>query len=92
MGAGGDIEKDHFVGALIVIAEREFDGVADVAEFARLGFAKLNAACYVSIVDIKTRDDTFCNHGIIKSRFMAEGKSFRAVKDFLNRGGMNAVW
>jgi hypothetical protein len=77
MRAGGDVEKDHFVGALIVVAEREFHRVAHAAELARLGFAKLDAACYFSVVDIKARDDTFCNHTTIKSRFGMQGKSFR---------------
>jgi hypothetical protein len=77
MRAGGDVEKNHFVGALIVIAEREFHRVAHAAELARLGFAKLDAACYFSVVDIKARDDTFCNHATIKSRFGMQGKSFR---------------
>ena len=45
MRGGGDVEKDHFVRALLIVAEGEFDGVADVAKFARLGLAELDTAC-----------------------------------------------
>ena len=33
---GGDVEEHHFVRALLVVAQREFDGIADVAQAARL--------------------------------------------------------
>ena len=78
MGTGGNVEKYHFIGPLIVIAERQLNRVANITQFACLRFAKLDTPCYVSIVDIKTRDDTFCNHGNIKSGFGAQGKLFLA--------------
>ena len=74
MGTGGNVEKYHFIGPLIVIAERQLHRVADIAQFACLRFAKLDTPCYVSVVDIKTRDDTFCKHLNIKIRFGVEGK------------------
>ena len=64
MRAGGDVEEDHFVRALLVVAEREFHRVADVAQFARLGFAELDAARDLAGVDVETRNDTFCNHRV----------------------------
>ena len=78
MGTRGNIEKHHFIGTLIVIAECELHRVPDIAEFACLRFAKLDTPCYFSVVDIKTRDDTFCNHGNIKNGFGAQGKLFLA--------------
>jgi hypothetical protein len=41
---------------------------------ACLRFAKLDTPCYLTVVDIKTRDDTFCKHLNIKIRFGVEGK------------------
>ncbi len=63
MRAGGDVEEDHFVGALLVVAHGEFDGIADVAKFARFGAAELHAASDLAVVNVKTRDDTFRKHG-----------------------------
>ena len=64
MRAGGDVKENHFVRALLVVAEREFHGVADVVQFAGLGFAELDAARDFAVVDVKARDDTFCNHRV----------------------------
>ena len=41
---------------------------------ACLRFAKLDTPCYLTVVDIKTRDDTLCKHMNIKIRFGVEGK------------------
>ena len=60
--AGGDVEENHFVRALLVVAEGEFHGVADVAQFARFGLAELDAARDLAVMDVETRDDTFCEH------------------------------
>ena len=62
MGAGGDVEENHFVRALVVVADGEFDRVADVAQFARFGFAELDAARDLAVMDVETRNDTFCDH------------------------------
>ena len=62
MRAGGDVEENHFVRALFVVAQRERDGVADIFQFSRLGFAKLHAARDVAVVNVEARDDTFCYH------------------------------
>ena len=62
MRGGGDVEEHHFVRALLVVAEGEFHGVADVAQAALLGDAELDAARDMAVVDVETRDDTFCNH------------------------------
>ena len=78
MRAGGDVEENHFVRALLVVAQGQFHGVADIAQFARLGFAELDAARDVAVMDVEARNDTFCNHATIKSRFGVQGKSFRA--------------
>jgi hypothetical protein len=66
VGGGGDVEENHFVRALLVVAEREFHRVADVAQAALFGDAKLDAARDLAVVDVEAGDDTFCNHGLIK--------------------------
>jgi len=72
--AGGDVEENHFVRALFVVAEREFDGIADVAEFAGFGFAELDAARDFAIVDVKAGNDTFCEHENIEAAVTPQGK------------------
>ena len=62
MRGGGDVEEHHFVRALLVVAEREFHGVADVAQFARLGLAELDAARDLARMHVETRNDSFGNH------------------------------
>ena len=52
----------HFVGTLLVVAHGEFDGVADIAEAARFGFAELDAAGDLAVVDIKTWNDASSEH------------------------------
>ena len=65
VGRGGDVEEHHLIGALLVVLEREGDGIADVAQFARLGFAELHAAGDIAVVNIETRDDAFGKHGMV---------------------------
>ena len=62
MRRGSDVEEHHFVGALLIVAEREFDRVADVTEFARLGLAESYAAGDLAGVHVETRNDPFGNH------------------------------
>src|SRR5256885_2320896 len=57
--AGGDVEEHHFVRALFVVTQREFDGVADVAQFARFGPAELNAARDLAIMHVQAGNDAF---------------------------------
>ena len=64
---GGHVEKDHFVRARLVVAEREFHRVADVAQAALFGHAELDAARDLAVVDVKTGNDTFCNHADIEA-------------------------
>ena len=61
--AGGDVEEHHFVRALLVVAQRQLDGIADVAQFARFGLAELDAAGDLAVMDVQARNDTFCHHG-----------------------------
>jgi hypothetical protein len=74
MRAGGDVEKDHFVGALLVVAHSQFHRVAHVAQFPGLGLAELNAARDLAVVDIQTRNNTFRNHVIIENPAPAKAK------------------
>ena len=81
MRAGGDVEENHFIRALFIVAEGEFHRVADIAQFARLGLAKLNAAGDLAVMNIETRNDTFCNHRIIKGGVATQGN--RLVRFYL---------
>ena len=74
MRRGGDVEEHHFVRALLVVAEREGDRVADVAEFARLGLAELDAARDLAVVNVETRNDSFGNHRHISTEGNQENK------------------
>ncbi len=73
---GGDVEENHFVRALLVVAEGEFHGVADVAQAALLGDAELDAASDLTIMDVSRGqgNDTFCNHVNIKGGVVSKGK------------------
>ena len=79
VGGGGDIEENHFVGALLIVAEGEFDGVADVAETAFFGDAELDAAGDLAVVDVQAGNDTFCDHGDIEARLSGKGQRFKRV-------------
>ena len=63
--ARGDVEKDHFVRALVVVAERQFHRIADVAQPAFLGAAELHAARHFSIMNIEAGNDAFREHWAI---------------------------
>jgi hypothetical protein len=62
MGTGGYIEENQFVRALIVIPDGQFDRITYVTQFAGFGFAKLNAAGDMSIVDVQTWNNALCQH------------------------------
>src|SRR5881394_74437 len=62
MRAGGDIEENHFIRALIVVPDRQLDGIANIAQFALFGIAELNPARDLAAMDIQARNDTLCNH------------------------------
>ena len=62
MRAGGDVEENHFIGALFVVAQREFDGVAHVAQLARFGFAEPDAARDLTGVHVQAGNDSFGQH------------------------------
>jgi hypothetical protein len=62
MGAGGDVEKDHFIGALLVVTDSQRDGIADVAQLAGFSLAELDAAGDVAVVNVKTWDYALCEH------------------------------
>ena len=79
MRGGGDVEEHHFVRALLVVAEGEFHRVADVAQFARLGLAELDAARDLAVVNVETRNDSFGNHHHISTEGNEENKGRRCV-------------
>lgn len=78
VGGGGDVEEDHFIGALFVVPEGEFHGVADIAQAAFFGLAELDTAGDLAVVDVQAGNDTFCDHGDIEPRRAAQGNRFRA--------------
>ena len=58
MSGGCDVEKDHFIRALLVVADREIDRIAHVTQLAGLSFAELNTARHVAIVNIEAGKKT----------------------------------
>jgi hypothetical protein len=66
MSGGGDVEEDHLVGTLLIVTEREFDGVADIAQFPGFGLAELDTAGYLAVVDVKARNDTSGQHAGVR--------------------------
>ena len=62
MGARGDVEEDHFVRPLIVIAKREFHRVSHVSETAVFGASKLHSPRNFSVMDIEAGDNAFREH------------------------------
>ena len=72
VGGGGDIEENHFIGSLFVVAEGEFHGVANIAEAAFFGNAELDTAGDLAVMDVQAGYDTFCDHADIK-RLAATG-------------------
>ena len=66
MRARGNIKEDHFIRALIVIAHRQLDRIADIAQPALLGLAELDAARHLPIMHIQARYDSFSQHSFPK--------------------------
>ena len=52
--AGGDVEENHLVGALLIIANGQLDRVADVAQPPLLRTAKLHPARNDTVVHVQT--------------------------------------
>ena len=49
MGAGSDVKKNHFIGALLIVANGQGDGIPNIAQFTGFGFAELHAAGNVAV-------------------------------------------
>jgi hypothetical protein len=62
MSAGGDVEKDHFIGTLFIIAKGEINGVAYIAQFTGFGAAELDATGHLAGVNVQARNDTAGKH------------------------------
>ena len=72
--AGGDIEKNHFVSALLIVAHRQFNRVAHVSQFASLRLAKLDTPRDLAVMDVQARNNSFCNHHDIENAMPAKAK------------------
>ncbi len=79
---GSDVEENHFVRALFIVAQREFHRITHITQAAALGHAELDAAGDVAVVDIEAGNDTFCNHIYIETSLAAQGKRQFADADF----------
>ena len=60
--AGGDVEEHHLVGALFVIAHGQLDGIAHVAQLARLGPAEADAARDLAVMHVQAWNHSLCDH------------------------------
>jgi hypothetical protein len=59
VAGGGDVEEGDLVGALLVIAARDFDRVAGVAQLG-----EIDALDHAAAGDVQAGDDAFCEHRI----------------------------
>ena len=75
MRGGGDIEEDHFIGALLIIAQGQFDRVPHIAQFAGFGPSELLTAGNLSGVHVKAGYDSFSHHGPVLKRFGSGGST-----------------
>ena len=64
MSAGGDIKKYHFVRALIVVPQGEFNWITHIPELPRFSSTKLNSSGDFSIMHIQAWNDSSCQHVI----------------------------
>ena len=55
---GGDVEEDQFVGALIVVGDGGFHGIAGIAEFEKFG-----AFDDTALIHVEAGDDAAGQHG-----------------------------
>jgi hypothetical protein len=62
VGAGCDIEENHFVRALFIVPDGQLHGIADIPQFTGLRFAKLDPACDLAVVNVKARDYALREH------------------------------
>ena len=62
VSAGGDVEEYHLVRALVVVTHGELHRVADIAQSALFGAAKLHAARDLSVVNVQAGNDAFREH------------------------------
>jgi len=58
----GDVEENQLIGTLRIVALRHRDGVADIGELTRFGFAKLDAARDLAVVDVEAGNDAAAEH------------------------------
>jgi hypothetical protein len=74
VGAGGDIEENHFVGALFIVPDGQLHGIADIPQFTGLGFAKLDPASDLAVVNVKARDYALGEHPFPLVEILYEGQ------------------
>jgi len=86
MRAGGDVEENHLVRALVIVTQGQLHGIADIAQPALLGAAELDAAGDFSVMNVETGNDTFCQH--IGMEVISFGqKAIRPCPEFVTCGG-----
>jgi len=57
MSAGSNVEEDHFISALLVVAHRQLDRIAHIAQFTGFGFAELHTSRDLAAMNIETGND-----------------------------------
>jgi len=53
VSAGRDVEENHLIGALLVIADGQLHRIAHVPELARFGFAELHTAGHLAAMHVR---------------------------------------
>ena len=62
MCTGSDVEENHFIGPLFIVAHGQFHRISDISQFSCFGSAKLNASSDLAVMDIEAGDDASCEH------------------------------
>ena len=87
MRRGGDVEEHHLIGALLVVAQGQFDRVAHIAQPAGFGDAEPDAAGDLAVMHVQARYDTFSDHRpMIEPLCRAGINIFRQLSSGLNAG------
>src|SRR5207249_3845384 len=84
---GCDIEKDHFIRALLIVTNGQFHRIAHITQLPGFGLAELHASRDVSSVHIQTGNDSSRQHvpssGSNREFLKAKVEAIRSI-GFLN--------
>ena len=62
LGAGGNVEENHLIGALLVVTDGEFHRVADITQPAGFRASELHAARNLAVMNVQAGNDPSGEH------------------------------